>query len=205
MYRPPSPLEAIPAPAAGRERRAERGSAYVVVLLVLLILTIVGLSLALITQSEMQIGANERLIQRVLYGANSGINVATARALLTNDYQPHTLTMDHYEATLDEGDGIVYQDNPIITRVQTTHFMPIQDTPCAYCEINNAGGYDEGDFRKLTFAVTSEGVRQLGEEDDGPVLARRSVTAMVDIQPWRIPVEALDALGDEEALAKIKF
>lgn len=191
-----------PTPPASR---TEQGSAYIVTLMVLLILTIVGLALALVTQSEMQIGANERLIQRTLYGANTGINVATARALLTNDYLPKTLRLDHYYERDPGADPASYQESPIVTRVDTTHYLPIQETPCAYCEINNAGGYDEGDYRKITFAVTSQASRQLGLEDDAPVLARRAVTAMVDIQPWLIPTEALEALGDPDQLAKIKF
>ena len=64
-------------------RPAERGSAYLVALLVLVLLTIIGLSLSLITQTEMQIGANERLIERSFYVADSGISLATARTLVT--------------------------------------------------------------------------------------------------------------------------
>lgn len=61
--------------------QGERGSAYIVALMALLILTIGGLSVALISQTEMQVGANERLAERAFYAAESGINVATAYIL----------------------------------------------------------------------------------------------------------------------------
>ena len=58
-----------------RNRRpihTEDGSVYLLSILVLLILTIVGLALAITTQSEMQIGANEEMARRTFYSANGG-------------------------------------------------------------------------------------------------------------------------------------
>ena len=46
---------------SNRTLRRQQGSVYILALLVLLILTIVGLAVSLVTQSEMQIGVNERL------------------------------------------------------------------------------------------------------------------------------------------------
>jgi hypothetical protein len=67
-------------------RRAERGSAFVVALLVLVVLTIAGLALTLMTQTEMRIGANEREANRTLYATDSGIEVSSARTYyLKND------------------------------------------------------------------------------------------------------------------------
>jgi Tfp pilus assembly protein PilX len=63
-------------------RRGERGSAYIVVLLALVILTIVGLSLVMVTQTEVQLGSNERTISRTFFATDSGISVAVARHLL---------------------------------------------------------------------------------------------------------------------------
>ncbi|HKI85589.1 MAG TPA: hypothetical protein VKA53_02475, partial [Thermoanaerobaculia bacterium] len=49
--------------------RRQEGSAYIVALLALLVLSIVGLALALITQTEQEAGSNERSINRVFYSA----------------------------------------------------------------------------------------------------------------------------------------
>ena len=67
-----------------RPHRAQQGSVYVITLVVLLVLTVLGLSAALITQSEMQIGVNERLAETMFYAAGSGIEVSTAKAVATD-------------------------------------------------------------------------------------------------------------------------
>ena len=59
--------------------RREQGSVYILALLVLLILTVVGLSLSLVTQSEMQIGVNERLSHQAFHMSTAGIDIATAK------------------------------------------------------------------------------------------------------------------------------
>ena len=69
-------------PPAGRRHRPAVGSAYLVTLLALVVLTMLALSLSVVTQSEMLIGSNERTIQRVFYAADSGISIATANALV---------------------------------------------------------------------------------------------------------------------------
>ena len=43
--------------------RSEAGSAYVITLLALVVLTILALSLALVTQTEVQVGSNERTVE----------------------------------------------------------------------------------------------------------------------------------------------
>lgn len=62
-------------------RSGERGSAYIVALMALLVLTLGGLSVALITQTEMQVGVNERLQVRDFYAAESGLAIATGDVL----------------------------------------------------------------------------------------------------------------------------
>jgi hypothetical protein len=85
------------APAAASPS-GQAGSAYIAALLVLVVLTLIGLSLALITQSEMQIGANERVSQRLFYAANSGIAASTARALTNADYSSTTYPLGRTSA-----------------------------------------------------------------------------------------------------------
>ena len=67
-------------------RPEESGSAYLIVLLVLVVLTILGLSLVSITQTEMQIGSSERVDNRTFYSADAGIGIATARVLVDHDH-----------------------------------------------------------------------------------------------------------------------
>ena len=61
-------------------RGQEHGSAYIAALLVLVLLTIFGMSLVLITSTERQIGTNQRTISRMFYNADSGTAVAIAEA-----------------------------------------------------------------------------------------------------------------------------
>ena len=77
-----------------RSTPRQNGSAYILTLLTLVILTIVGLSLALVTQTERQLGANEQIIQRVFYAANSGTAMATANVLARNSHDPVTFILN---------------------------------------------------------------------------------------------------------------
>lgn len=182
-------------PSSGRQPTHEAGSAYVISLLALILLTIVGLSLTLVTQTELQIGANESQANRVFYAADSGISASTARALTNADYQSRVMRVD-------EPYG-----NPLITPrydIASSAFLPILDSPCNLCEINNVGGYTDRAYRKVNHAVAVQATRIAGG-DDSP-LAQKSISAMLEAQPWRIsPPEALLVLDDPAELAKIKF
>src|SRR5262249_14397393 len=71
-------------------RRGEAGSAYMIVIGALAVLSTIGLALIAVTQTEFQIGGSERVNNRVFYAADSGIAVATARALVSGDYTATT-------------------------------------------------------------------------------------------------------------------
>jgi len=62
-----------------------RGSALTVVLLVLVLVTAMGISLLLITETELAAGGYERVITRTFYAAESGIGVATAKILVKRE------------------------------------------------------------------------------------------------------------------------
>ena len=68
--------------------RGEAGSAYIIVLLVLIVLAVFGIALSMITQTESQIGSNERTLNRVFYAADAGVERAVARALVAADHSP---------------------------------------------------------------------------------------------------------------------
>lgn len=183
------------ATGGGRRRpAAARGSAYVITLLALVVLTILALSLTLITQSEMQIGTNERIIQRIFYSADAGIAVSIARALVTNDFSERTLILDE----IDSGPLLSFSH-----QIDISSLVPILDSPCNLCEINNAGTYSENAYRKIGHAVTVTAVRVGGPENTRT--AAKTLSAMIDLQPWKDPPQAYLPIDDEDALAKIKF
>lgn len=179
----------------GRRPIHESGSAYIISLLALILLTIVGLSLTVVTQAELQIGANESQANRVFYAAESGISHSTARALTNADYASATLEVD-------EPYG-----NPLISpryQIATSAFLPILDSPCNLCEINNVGSYADRAYRKVNHAVAVQGQRVAGANDSP--LAQKAISSMLEAQPWRIsPPEALLVLDDPVELAKIRF
>jgi len=193
-----SPIEresAHSAPSLGTmpaRRPSEAGSAYLAALIVLVLLTIIGLSLSLITQTEMQIGSNERLIERAFYAADSGISLATAETLVTRRpawSQIHTLP-DLKNTLLQH-------------KLDVSPFYPIGSAPCNLCDVNNAGQYGETNYYRVNHAVTSTAMREVTGTTVS--LAEKSITAMVEFQPWELPPEAVLAIQDDAQLAKIKF
>lgn len=181
--------------------RGEAGSAYIVVLLVLVVLAIFGIALSMITQTEMQIGSNERTINRVFYAADAGIELAIARAIVTADHTPQTFTYT------DSGANLVNGKLEMGTRVEVSAFHPIQVTACNLCEINNIGTYQDKAFYKVNHAVTARASRfaTLTAGNDRTPLAQKTISAMVEIQPFRPSVASLASVNDPVELAKIKF
>jgi PilX N-terminal len=184
----------MPIPALRSQLRRETGSAYIIALLVLVVLTALGLSLSLITQTEMQVGANERSVQRVFYAADSGIAVATARALVVADYAQQVYTIP--DAGMTPGFATV-------NRVDVSPFYPILRAPCNLCEINDPGIYGEKQYFKINHGVTVDAARTSGSSTNP--IAGKSISAMVELQPQEDPVAAHLALQDPAQLARIKF
>jgi Tfp pilus assembly protein PilX len=163
-------------------RTSERGSAYIIALMALVVLSILGLGLALITQTEMQIGAAEVTQQRVLYAADSGVSRATARALSKFDCSPVP------------GNEFVMVD-PDITAVATfanvrqevglSGALTILDNPCPLCMVNNAGGsYQAGEqtYYQVHHTLTARAQRLKGA--DPQPMAQREVGAFFSLEPW---------------------
>jgi Tfp pilus assembly protein PilX len=158
----------------------EDGSAYIAVLLVLVVLTILGLALTLITQTEMQVGSNERTVSRVFYAADSGIEAAIAQVLVTKDFTPRTYLFT------DTGLQLVTGKLQLGTQVAISDFQKLQELPCNLCEINQAGTYGGRDYSKTTYSVTATASR-FGTLDAGTgktPLAQKVLSAMVEMQPF---------------------
>lgn len=175
----------------------ERGSAYLLILLAMVVMTIVGLSLSLVTQTERLLGANDRITQRLFYAADSGTAVSTARVLAQNDHEEVV-----FELNRDTAAGGM----SVTERVNTSRLHPILASPCNYCEINQGSR-----FYNVNHAITSAAER-IGWQGDGPppvdarVIARKTVAEMVALQPWQITLggDILPSLGSNQ-LEKIKF
>lgn len=166
-----------------KPRDGEAGSAYVIALLALVVLSILGLALALITQTEVQIGGNERTITRTFYATDSGIGEATARVLDNNDYRPRTFTLEAEHD--DSGNPLDLQHQVAVSR-----FHPIQDAPCNLCQINQGAEYFQ-----INHALTVES----GLEANGGAteLGRERLAVMVELQPRQADASTIVASQDE--------
>lgn len=158
--------------------RAQAGSSYVIVLLVLLVLSVIALSLTFITTVEMRIGANERSLQRTFAAAESGIGMAAARILVTNDYSDGSFSINT-DAT---GSAPPWKR----TGVEIGPVSPLIEAPCRLCEINNSGTYGAATYSRALVAVSSRGQRpSVGGSNE-----ERLLTATLDMQPIQVPTTA---------------
>lgn len=185
----------LAAPTRGR-RAAREGSAYIVVLLVLAVLTVIGLALVMVAQTEMQIGTNERVATRTLYAADAGIGVAVARVLVNNDHTATTVVLR---------EGVTAGALNAGQRLELSPFHPILDAPCNLCSINQGQDFLEVNH---AVAVTSSRVFWRGDEpgDDAPRQASKTLGVMIEIQPWQMTSESVESLNlDADELKQIRF
>ena len=181
-------------PERGRRPARERGSAFILALLTLVILASVGLSLSLITQTEMQIGGVERTLQRVFYAADAGLSTSLARALVARDYEAKTWEV----ADPDSPTGLNFR-----YQVQSSPFFLISDGPCNLCAINREDTIENPAYRRLNNAVTVMARRVGGASDTR--WAEKTLSTMVEIQPWQPDPALLIPSTDPDLLAMIKF
>jgi Tfp pilus assembly protein PilX len=179
-----------------KTRRSESGSSYVIVLLILLVLSVIALSLTFVTTIEMRIGANERSLQRTFAAAESGIGMAAARMLVTNDYSEGSFSINA------DADGTA----PAWKRsgVEIGPVMPLIEAPCRLCEINNSGTYGAATYSRVHVAATTRGRRPgLAGKDD-----QRLLSATLDVQPIQVPATAYYPIGEydrDELAEKVRF
>jgi len=181
-----APVHRSPAAAP---RAGERGSAYILALLALLVVSVLGFSLVFITQTEMEIGSNERTIQRVFYGADSGLSIATARLLVARGSLPVVVEFREPGSALN-----------IIQRVDIAAAVPIDIEPCNLCEINNKDTYQGKAFYKITNALTARASRVAG----GRTLASKTVASMLERQPVQSGTDELLPIGNDQQMAQVR-
>ncbi len=181
---------------AGCARRGERGSAYITALLALVVLTILALALAFVTQTEVRVGAHERMVNRTFYAADSGLGVAAAEALARGKYTPTTVVLN------DQVTGTVH----VAERVEISQLAPILTVRCDWCPANDDG---VPEFWKVHHAATATAQRVSWDGSTAippagaQVLAQKTVSVMFEFQPW--PTPPVESIADAAELAKIKF
>jgi len=181
---------------------AESGSAYIITLLALVVLTILGLGLALITQTEMQVGATEITQQRMLYAADSGINHSMARVQSKFSCAPvagSQLQLFDQDAT-----GFFLAAG-LRENVEVSPALPMVDAPCALCQINNAAGsgqYGEQIYYQIHHGVTSDAQRVKGADPEP--MAERQVSSFFMLQPWPEIPECFQ-YGTQDVSSKVKL
>jgi len=137
-----SDSRAISALSAKPRPSRESGSAYVLTLMVLVVLSLLGLVLALITQSEVEIGANERTVNRVFYGAEAGISAAVTNLIVANGIAGIKIE------SMDQGSTIYG------TRTQVAPFLQLNAGPAELSQINQ-----DSDYKAVTYGVSATAVR----------------------------------------------
>jgi hypothetical protein len=179
-------------PMPRRARSAERGSAYLFVLLVLLVLTVIGLSLLVITQTEAQIGGAEKSASRVLYGAESGLRIQFA---LSRFAATRARRLNLNTATVDT--------TSLQETVDVSPFYPIYTGPCNLCSVNKGGEQ----YYAINYVVNAQGRRVGVAGSLTTPQATRLLSEMFFVQPEKEPridesIRAYDAsvtVDDPEA------
>lgn len=177
-------------------RRGENGSAYIVALLALSVLTILGLALVVITGTEMQVGANERTVTRTFYSADSGVSFAAAKALAEGRYEASTVLLNQ----------TVAGNMNIADRIDVANLVTTLAVPCDWCPYNDDG---VPEFWKVHHVATATAERVAWNGTalpaaDAKVLSHKTTSAMFEFQPWPAPPPESMPI-DAAVLAKIKF
>lgn len=160
------------------QHSSQAGSAYVLALLALVVLSILGLGLALITQTEMQIGSNERTVQKVFYAADTGIQMAIARAVVIPEISKFTLHLKDNEKVA------------LKHEVEVSDFLPVAHSTCNLCEFNDPGEYKD-QYKKVNFDVTATANRKTVLHSTH-VLAAKTVNSIVELQPYQFSTTSQD-------------
>ncbi len=156
------------------DRRGDAGSAYVIVLLILLLLTIFGLGLVVVTQTERQIGANQRDASRTFYAADSGIAIS-AGWLLDNNFAAHQIQLSERQA----GDLLVIRD-----LVDTSRVL---NTGSRYSNLGDITSVSGNPQVAANFRFDSTARRVAGNIQ----VAQKRVELMVELDPFDLTAESL--------------
>lgn len=167
----------------------EQGSAYLIALMALFLLTILGISVSLVTQTEILSSSQERIIERTFYAAESGLEASVAHALGEGDFGPIEQVARRSE--LEQGALMNVQE-----RVQSSPFFCMGDTPCNLCSINQGSQYVR---RNHMVAVNATRAGVMGDGTEIPV-GRKSLSAQVNVEPMQTVVDCLADLPEANSV-----
>lgn len=179
----------IPSTPGARHDSAEAGSAYLVALFVMVVLGILALSLAMISDTEMLIGDNERQINKAFFAANSGIGFMAGKILLGAEVDGELVVLEPAAV------GTVVRSEVLVEEAEL-----LLDLPCNLCAVQAGSGYEAPEYSRRIFRVAATGRRASADDPTdgfekggleseqpgalGPeILARRGVSAFLDVQP----------------------
>ena len=124
--------------------RREEGSALMFALLALVFLTIIGLSLAVVTETEMMIGTNEQIAQETFYAAEAGVAAAISRLMVSN-----ALDRDYFYVPVKdaEGNDVTLGTKSLGYLVDFTDIYPVAWEPAPWTKANAEENYLSVFFR----------------------------------------------------------
>ncbi len=164
-------------------RPSEAGSAYLATLLVLVVLTILGLSLAVITQTEVLIGGSEKQATRQLFNANSGINIATATEMVSAGSAAHKFTLpDPHGDDLRPGHG---RSPTRSAPLPTSRFTPASATSACSTRTRNSPP-----------SSTASRVKAL-RRGDTALASSKSLGAVIALEPWKKSISGFQLAAEE--------
>ena len=180
-----------PAPGGRRVRHgaaagSEAGSAYLIALMALFLLTILGISVSLVTQTEILAASQERTIERTFYAAEAGLEASIARALGDGDFGP----IEHIARRNELEQGQLMN---VHERVQSSPFFCMGDAPCNLCSINQGSQFVR---RNHMVAVNAARSGVLGDGTEIPV-GRKSLSSQVNVEPMQTVLDCLAELPDD--------
>jgi hypothetical protein len=186
-------------------RRRAGGSAFIISLLVIVVVTFLGLTLSTVTSTEMQLGSNDRDLQRSRYACNSGLAVTAARILVRQEAivglrepQPmeggRPIQLNELHGVSDPRDD----SSPTRgSRVILSNAVELNEGPAAYTQINNSS--EKPIFRRGILGFTAWGYRYdtVSSPDlstQGTPLATRACSTVLDLQPYKVPMNTMYTL-----------
>ena len=174
----------------------EQGSVFVVALLALVLLTVIGLSLALVTETEMLLGTNERVIMETFYAAETGVSVILAQSISgSTDEQC-------FAAVARDQD-----DNPRMLGVRklgysidTTSIYPVAFGTAAYSKANQGrgdvlySGFFHGTVRALrgswpAAAAVPREAEEVLTAIDFTIQGEKAISVSFFVSPIQSPIE----------------
>ena len=171
---------------------SEQGSAFLLTLFVLVILTIIGISLLVVSETEALMGSQERTIERSFFAADAGFSVATGKVLHQIDYRSNFFLFRTTRESTSGSASMLFKE-----QVSTPRVLPIAKQPCDWCEIN--GG---SEFALMTNSVTSRSLRRafapgVTSDADSVPLSQSTVSGFLLLEPWHTASAPSPALEHE--------